>query len=1163
MDGIQIKELRVSLGLTQQEFAQELGVTFAAVNRWENGKAKPQPGRIKAIRALEEKLLPAALTEVGSFREPSGNHAPRIDFAGEPGAVQLSVDSIRLQNGHLYNKTFGLELSRVVPLPHQRLAVYESLLTLDDIRFLLADDAGAGKTIMAGLLVLELLKRGRIRSCLIVCPAGLTWNWRRELKHFFDLNFRILRGSDFDVENPLADPDGLHIISVDTASTDRLREQIRSHREVHPDLTIFDEAHKLSWGDEKRPASKTRRYRLAEILGEKSKHLLLLTATPHMGKPFPFFALWRLLDPRIFSTEEALAQFPPEKRSRYFLRRLKEEMVDYQGRPLYKPRLCQTIKHPLSEAESEFYDAASEYLRWSFNHNRRLNKNAAAMVVAVLQRRLASSTHALVESLRRRHEKIVEPAPDEPSRLAPPAQLGDPFDDGAADDNEPTMDGRESVEAAEEDVVQSLISSDAAQKAEELSYLDAVLALGEKILAAQQESKFAKLRELIESAAFQNQQILIFTEHRDTLDYLRNKFEELGYTGQVAAIHGGMPVEEREEQRIFFMPAPVRREQGLFHPTERHARILLATDAAGEGINLQFAWLMVNYDIPFNPARLEQRMGRLHRFGLKHSEVRIFNLVADGTREGRVLEILLQKLNDAREALSSDKVFDVVGQQLEGVSLKDLLLDALLDGTGDKSVKKIESILATKNLRQQVEEVRKRASHFGDVGRRLGELNAERESERLNQMLPAFIARFVDHAAPRLGLKLAGDLYQQATLATDPPGPPPQWLTRAYEVAGESLPAAVSVRPDFQLTQAGQGVVSFLRPGEVMFDAMCREVQERFTKDALRGAVFRDPQATAPYYLAIYRCQVLGSRLPAKAHIHSGGFDFRLFALRWDESSTFEPVAVNRLLALHGAPELISRAGRLILTPDRHAEMADAQAREYAETTFVQELRQRLKTQSHDRLHDLARGFDFQMSQLAETRRELVHKIREGDDSLQKRLDEVKARQARLAEERTAALHREQSLPDLLEIGGLRRIALALVVPDESEAARETFNRDIEAMAMRIAINYEVDHHNAKVFDVSNPRLGKGYDLESHRANGEKIAIEVKGRSGRTAIHLTENEWPTAANVRDKYWLYTVFDCAGTPQLFRVQDPFGKILANTRHSFTINPGDIIRQAEPD
>jgi hypothetical protein len=644
---------------------------------------------------------------------------------------------------------------------------------------------------------------------------------------------------------------------------------------------------------------------------------------------------------------------------------------------------------------------------------------------------------------------------------------------------------------------------------------------------------------------------------------LRNKFEELGYTGQVAAIHGGMPVEEREEQRIFFMPPATRREQGLSHPSDRHARILLATDAAGEGINLQFAWLMVNYDIPFNPARLEQRMGRLHRFGLKHSEVRIFNMVADGTREGRVLEILLQKLNDAREALSSDKVFDVVGQQLEGVSLKDLLLDALLDGSGDNSIKKIESILATKNLRTQIEEVRKRASHFGDVGRRLGELNAERESERLNQMLPAFIARFVENAAPHLGLKLSGDLYQQATITTDPPGPPPKWLTRAYEVAGESLPAAVSVRPDFQLTQVGQGVVSFLRPCETMFDAMCREVRERFTKDALRGAVFRDPQAATPYYLAIYRCQILGARLPLSAQPHSSGFDFRLFALRWDESGKFEPVAVNRLLALHGAPELISRAGQLVIAPNRHCEMADTQAREYAETAFVQELRQRLKAQSRERMLDLSRGFDFQMSQLAETRRELVKKIRDGEHSLQKRLEEIKEKQARLSEERSAALHREETLPDLLEIGNLHRVALALVVPDESDSAREAFNRDIEAMAMRIAINYEVDHFNAKVFDVSNPRLGKGYDLESHRANGEKVAIEVKGRSGRTAIHLTENEWPTAANVREKYWLYCVFDCAGTPQLFRVQDPFGKILANTRHSFTINPGDIIRQAEPD
>lgn len=1156
MDRFDIKEARIKLGLTQEEFADRLGVTFASVNRWENGKAKPQRSRILSIQNLLQENT-SSLPGKAHFTQESATTFGRIDFSGNPENVQLTVDSIRLQNGHLYNKTFGLELSRVVPLPHQRIAVYESLLPLNVIRFLLADDAGAGKTIMAGLLLLELIKRRRIRSALIVCPAGLTWNWRRELKHFFDLNFKILTGKDFDTENPLLDEDGLFIISVDTAATDRIRNKIAEAKELFYDIVIFDEAHKLSWADERRQDTKTRRYRLGEILSGKSKHLLLLTATPHMGKNFPYFALWRLLDPNVFSTVQAFDEFSEKKRKQHFIRRLKEEMVDYQGRPLYKPRLCQTLHYPLSKSEKAFYDGVSEYLKWSFENNRKLNKNAAAMVVAVLQRRLASSTYALVESLERRKLRI-EASEDESPRGN--TQLTDPYEEGAADDTEPTIDGHESVEFAENELLEALLPDDASTRSKETAYLDGLLKLGQQILEAQNESKFSKLRELIESAQFQNEQILIFTEHRDTLDYLRNRFEELGYTGQVAAIHGGMPVDEREYQRIFFMPPSVRKEQGLSHPTSRHARIMLATDAAGEGINLQFAWLMVNYDIPFNPARLEQRMGRLHRFGLKHSEVRIFNMVADGTREGRVLEILLEKLNDARKDLSSDKVFDVVGQQLSDISIKDLLLDALLDGTGDNSVKKVESIMATKNLRRQVEETRKKASNFGDVGRRLGELNAEREAERLNQLLPAFIARFIDKAAPKIGMKIEGDPYEKAAFSIPPENG--KWLKRAFEVHDEPVPSAISLRPDFQISE-GKGAVSFLRPGEIMFDALCHEILQRFSADAMRGSIFRDPQATKPYYIAIFSCQIIEPRPYLSGNGSQSGYDYRLFALRWDETGKFEPVAVNRLLALHGAPELISQAGNLIVAPDKHAENADTQARAYADSTFLQELRLRMKNESQERLRDLARGFDFQMSQLAERRRELSRKLRDGDTSVEKRLQEIKEKQAALSEDRSKAMLREETLPELLEIGDLRRIAISIVVPDPSEEAREAFNRDIEAMAMRIAINYEVDHYNAKVFDVSNPRMGKGYDLESHRANGEKVAIEVKGRAGRSVVHMTENEWPTAANVREKYYLYTVFDCAGTPQLFRVQDPFGKLLVKSQQSFTINPGQIIREAEPE
>jgi hypothetical protein len=210
----------------------------------------------------------------------------------------------------------------------------------------------------------------------------------------------------------------------------------------------------------------------------------------------------------------------------------------------------------------------------------------------------------------------------------------------------------------------------------------------------------------------------------------------------------------------------------------------------------------------------------------------------------------------------------------------------------------------------------------------------------------------------------------------------------------------------------------------------------------------------------------------------------------------------------------------------------------------------------------LQRGFDFYGGELAEERSELSRRVREGDVNAVKRLDEVKAQQARLAEDKASSLLYEQRRSELLDIVKFQRLAVALVIPDTSPEAKDAYDKNIEAIAVRIAMNYEVDKHRARVFDVSSPHLARGYDLESHRMNGEKIVIEVKGRAGRGAVHLTDNEWPTAANVRDKYWLYVVVDCATEPRLYRVQDPI-RLAFKTRQSFTLNLGDIIREAAPE
>lgn len=1168
MTGKEIRKIRKAMGLTQQQLASKLGVSFAAVNRWEREHNEPQPDRLARIRDIHAEYLAGIhRTRIGIAVEEK---MPQLDLEGNPEAIKLVVDAFRLRNGHLFNKAYGLELSRVVPLPHQRIAVYEYLLPQSPLHFLLADDAGAGKTIMAGLYILEMLNRGRIRRVLICCPAGLVYNWQRELLFFFDLSFTILRGADFRDRDPLSDTDRpFFIMSVDTAATPPVRERLANRDGAALDLVVFDEAHKLSWTDPNREDSKTLRYRLAEALSRCVPNRLLLTATPHMGKEFPYSALWRLLDPVVFSTTDAVRSLPQERRDRHFLRRLKEEMVTYDGQPIYKPRLAQTIPVTLTDEERRFYDTATQYLQWSYENNRTLNRSAAAMVVAVLQRRLASSTYALMESLRRIKEKrLAQQDARAAVAQADLEQLIAQIDAATADDSEPTDEGMESGERLEEQMLAAMRPTSASQAGQELMLIDSVLNLGRQV---KEDAKFAKLRELIDSPEYHREKVLIFTEYRDTLVYLQDQFSAMGYTDRVAVIHGGMDAADRERERAFFMPVELRtqllRPEDLarLKPPPNSANIMVATDAAGEGINLQFAWIMVNYDIPWNPARLEQRMGRLHRYGQRHSEVRIFNLVAKDTREGDVLAVLLDKLNEARRALSTDKVFDVIGQQLPETSIRDLLLDTLMHPKSEQWKKQLDAWLATQRLREAMEKMRQQASQYGDVGRRIGQLQTEMDVEDFTHLLPAYVQNFVEKCSEPMGLTLTGDLSRAARISFQTTEAP--WIQGIASRLVDGLPEYLSVRRDRPSGELTGDRVHFLRPGEPFFEGLCDEVIRRFRTDTQRGAIFRDPMAEKPYGVAFYVCQIgeLTDQRDVDAQSQTRNLlDRRLLAVRWNEDGEFGVCATNHLLALQAAPRAsLHKGNRLLRNPEEQVQRCDQYARALAESNFLQQVRKALLAESETRMEDLTRGFDLRAAELAQQRGEYARKAGDGDMTAQARLAETKAQQARLQEDRATALLREQRRADLLDIVSFERVAVGLVIPDDSPEAQEAYDRNIEAIAMRMARNFEVDRFNARVIDVSAPHLARGYDLESHRANGDIVAIEVKGRATRAAVQLTENEWPTAINVRDRYWLYVVVDCATNPVLYRVQDPAFKLAVKTRQSFTVNFGDILREAERD
>jgi SNF2 family DNA or RNA helicase len=469
----------------------------------------------------------------------------------------------------------------------------------------------------------------------------------------------------------------LLIISVDTLAGERMFACLQEPSVIPYDLVVFDEAHKLS-ADREPDFSlrKTDRYRLAETLagirnGEprwhldwQCHHLLLLTATPHMGKDIPYYCPWRLLEPEVLSTFDAFSTYPIDARRRHFLRRTKEEMVRFDGSPIYPTRLSDTLSYDLTQgevSEQRLYDETTSYIRTFYNRARILNRSAARLAMSVFQRRLASSTYALLRSFERRLEKLQQLIEDIQSGRLSLEQLvvrqrqldniRDVFEEETADE-ERTVDGVEENETAEDQALNGVVAVSLAELEAERRQVQRLLDLAQRVYDASEESKFEKLREILRDPRYRHEKIIIFTEHRDTLEFLLRRLEGLGFTGQVAQIHGGMDYQDREAQVEFF------RQPGQ----EGGATYLVATDAAGEGINLQFCWLMVNYDIPWNPARLEQRMGRIHRYGQRHDPVIILNLVAGKTREGRVLKTLLEKLERIRRELGSDKVFDVIGR---------------------------------------------------------------------------------------------------------------------------------------------------------------------------------------------------------------------------------------------------------------------------------------------------------------------------------------------------------------------------------------------------------------------------------------------------------------------------------------------------------------------
>lgn len=752
---------------------------------------------------------------------PVGGRGPTL--AADPDQFWLAIEALRLRHAAVLNPLLAVASSNVEALPHQVQAVYDCMLDGHPKRFLLADDPGAGKTIMAGLFIKEALARGWVRRCLIVVPGSLVEQWQNELRDKFALQVEIFENSLLG-DSPDKSLQNLPFLIARLDQFSRSSELTARAVEGEYDLAIFDEAHKLavsSWGS---TVTKTKRFQLAEAIRDAVPSTVLMTATPHNGKDADYREFLTLLG----SADQPVVEDPA---GNGLMRRLvKEQLVHLDGTPLFPERRASTVPYRLSSIESELYDAVSEYVREEMNKvSDDGTRRSVGFALVVLQRRLASSPQAILRSLTRRRDRLraqAEQAHAAEGKLtvALAATLGVGNDD-------PDEMSSLRAETYQDEVVN--VATNARTPAEleaEILVLDRLVANAEAVYSARADAKWAALAELLTSDAMfeadgQRRKIIIFSENRDTLDYLEDRLVELlGRTVDVQVIHGAMSWTDRRRAQANFI-------------TEPSSSVLIATDAAGEGVNLQVAHLMVNYDVPWNPNRLEQRFGRIHRIGQRHT-CHLWNLVAADTREGDVFRTLLEKVEVQREALG-DQVFDVLGEVLTEISLSQLLRRAV---GGDAPHDEIESELDSVSERLESAVAKRAASVSTLTPEELAVLRREMEIAGAMSFQPDVTRDFTLRAAPLFHVDIAmrGNAWQVGYVPT-----------RLRDRFGSSLMARYD-RVAFEHSDDHLFAAEppeLIAPGHPLLSALVDAVCDEFGSSLTQGVVLSDNRSSEDYVL--------------------------------------------------------------------------------------------------------------------------------------------------------------------------------------------------------------------------------------------------------------------------------------------------------------------------
>jgi SNF2 family DNA or RNA helicase len=1034
-------------------------------------------------------------------------------YDGDGNLLRLGLQAYSLGIAYEFDPYFGLSISRVDPLPHQLEAVYDYLLKLARVRFLLADDAGAGKTIMAGLLIRELKLRGLAERILIVSPANLAFQWQRELKEKFDEKFLVLKGHD------IRDQFGMNqwleqnrvITSLDLAKREDV---LPGLRQVHWDLVIIDEAHRMSASDE---THKTARYKLGELLRDASDHLLLLTATPHKGDHVNFSLFLQLLDSDAYADVKSIREAMDRRRAPFYLRRTKEAMVYFPERredgkwaaeKIFTKRIPHTVDFQIDGAEFELYRDITRFVKFQSAKAAAQGDDPRARAVGFLmslyQRRLASSTYAMRHSLENRARRLETglKKAQELVLLAPPA-IPDPEELEEMEEQE-----RERLEQILEAVT---LAGNEKQIREEIEELKKLASQAKDVEACGAEAKLSRLKNLLKQEGFFDQpekRLLIFTEFKDTLDYIMNCLKDWGF--KVGCIHGSMKAGFRDEPGTRLYSEQEFRDGAI--------QMLVATEAAGEGINLQCCHVLFNYDIPWNPNRLEQRMGRIHRYG-QRKDCLIFNFVATNTIEGRVLERLLEKLQEIRDSLNDDAVFNVVGEVLPAAHIERVLRDYYAGRLGEADLED--------RLLRDVDEGRFRAICQNALeGLATKTLNLEMLVERRakaqeRRLVPETIARFLQESSGYVPFTLRP--VSQLPHTFDPARTPE--TIKKYEILSDWKLPSLSVRyPRISTDReiAENHNLEWVTPGHPLFEALRRHDLNLAREHLGKGACFYSLQHESPARLDFYRARVVDGLGQV---IHE-----RLYVVEIREDGKYriqEPGILGNLTPADGSAELPAVA----LLPE-----ATAWLNEQALTPFMDDVRD-------DRVSEIDRIAAHVELSLTELLQKADEEIGRAAAEVEQKVQGAEGRMAQ-AEARHADLlsRRERRRQELdrqraLSLQGVERITSVIVLPhperETPEVRRLRPDLETEAIAMQVVMEHERQKER-QVYDVHEKNLG--YDITSLDLNsGELRLIEVKGISADSGtILLTPNERRVAEDRRDCYWLYIVTKCKEEPKL---QDP--------------------------